>query len=98
MLVLHYTPQATDTESSAKFSNIDKGESAEVHAENNYTLTFESSVKLKYWKIIATIKKTIPTTIPNDSGLKWKNLKEMKQILIIFLKLKSHQMDQKVTL
>ena len=33
------------------------------------TLTNESSVKLKNWKIIATIKKTIPTTITNDSGL-----------------------------
>lgn len=32
-------------------------------------LTIESDVKLKYWNRMAKTKKTIPTTIPNDSGL-----------------------------
>lgn len=36
---------------------------------NLIALTFESAAKLKYWNKIATTRNTIPTTIPNDSGL-----------------------------
>lgn len=48
------------------------------------TLTNESSVKLKNWNIIATIKKTIPTTIPNDSGLYKDEQKVIKSNPILY--------------
>lgn len=32
-------------------------------------LTIESAVKLKYWNMMAKTRNTIPTTMPNDSGL-----------------------------